>query len=72
MMTTLGSPSSPLSVRIRNQLCMWSEALPDIRTVSEFVPGYEASGWSALPTLCATNLMVSDPLIYAKLTMAPP
>jgi hypothetical protein len=23
-----------------------SDALPDIPTVSEFVPGYEATGWS--------------------------
>jgi tripartite-type tricarboxylate transporter receptor subunit TctC len=56
-----------------------SEALPDIPTVNEFVPGYEASGWFGLgspkstPTEVIdklnreTNTALADPKIKAQL-----
>jgi tripartite-type tricarboxylate transporter receptor subunit TctC len=56
-----------------------SEALPDIPTVAEFVPGYEASGWSGLGAPKATpaeivdklnkeiNAALADPKIKARL-----
>src|SRR5262249_17260317 len=56
-----------------------SEALPDVPTVDEFVPGYEASGWSALGAPKATpaeiveklnkeiNAALADPKIKARL-----
>jgi tripartite-type tricarboxylate transporter receptor subunit TctC len=55
-----------------------SEALPDIPTVSEFVPGYEASGWTGLcvprntpiefiETLNkAINAGLADPMVKAR------
>jgi tripartite-type tricarboxylate transporter receptor subunit TctC len=57
-----------------------SEALPDIPTVSEFVPGYEASGWSGVGSPKSTptevidklnreiNTALADPKIKARLT----
>ena len=57
-----------------------SELLPDLATVSEFVPGYEASGWFGLgaakgtPLEIAdrlnkeTNAWLADPKIRARLT----
>jgi tripartite-type tricarboxylate transporter receptor subunit TctC len=39
-----------------------SEALPDIPTVSEFVPGYEASGWSGFGSPKSTPTEVIDKL----------
>jgi tripartite-type tricarboxylate transporter receptor subunit TctC len=39
-----------------------SEALPDIPTVSEFVPGYEASGWSGVGSPKSTPTEVIDKL----------
>jgi tripartite-type tricarboxylate transporter receptor subunit TctC len=56
-----------------------SEALPDVPTVDEFVPGYEASGWSGLGAPKATpaeiveklneeiNAGLADPKIKARL-----
>jgi tripartite-type tricarboxylate transporter receptor subunit TctC len=56
-----------------------SEALPDVPTVGEFVPGYEASGWNGLVTPKNTpveviqklnneiNAALADPGISAKL-----
>src|SRR5262245_30142815 len=56
-----------------------SEALPDVPTVDEFVPGYEASGWSGLGAPKATpveiveklnkeiNAALADPKIRARL-----
>src|SRR5262245_55651015 len=56
-----------------------SEALPDVPTVDEFVPGYEASGWSGLGARKATpaeiveklnkemNAALADPKIKARL-----
>jgi tripartite-type tricarboxylate transporter receptor subunit TctC len=56
-----------------------SEALPDITTVGEFVPGYEASGWSGLGAPKATpaeiveklnkeiNAALADPKIQTRL-----
>jgi tripartite-type tricarboxylate transporter receptor subunit TctC len=56
-----------------------SEALPDIPTVSEFVPGYEASGWSGFGSPKSTptevidklnreiNTALADPKIKARL-----
>jgi tripartite-type tricarboxylate transporter receptor subunit TctC len=56
-----------------------SEALPDVPTVGEFVPGYEASGWSGLGAPKATpaeivdklnkeiNAALADPKIKARL-----
>jgi tripartite-type tricarboxylate transporter receptor subunit TctC len=56
-----------------------SEALPDVPTVDEFVPGYEASGWSGLGAPKATpaeiveklnkeiNAALADPKIKARL-----
>jgi len=55
-----------------------SEALPDVPTVDEFVPGYEASGWSGLGAPKATpaeiveklnkevNAGLADPKIKAR------
>ena len=39
-----------------------SEALPDIPTVGEFVPGYEASGWSGIGSPKSTVTEVIDKL----------
>ena len=39
-----------------------SEALPDIPTVSEFVPGYEARGWSRVGSPKSTPTEVIDKL----------
>jgi tripartite-type tricarboxylate transporter receptor subunit TctC len=39
-----------------------SEALPDIPTVGEFVPGYEASGWSGFGSPKDTPTEVIDKL----------
>jgi tripartite-type tricarboxylate transporter receptor subunit TctC len=39
-----------------------SEALPDIPTVSEFVPGYEASGWYGFGSPKSTPTEVIDKL----------
>jgi tripartite-type tricarboxylate transporter receptor subunit TctC len=39
-----------------------SEGLPDIPTVSEFVPGYEASGWSGVGSPKSTPTEVIDKL----------
>jgi tripartite-type tricarboxylate transporter receptor subunit TctC len=39
-----------------------SEALPDIPTVGEFVPGYEASGWSGIGSPKSTPTEVIDRL----------
>jgi len=39
-----------------------SEALSDIATVSEFVPGYEASGWSGVGSPKSTPTEVIDKL----------
>jgi tripartite-type tricarboxylate transporter receptor subunit TctC len=39
-----------------------SEALPDIPTVGEFVPGYEASGWSGIGSPKNTPTEVIDKL----------
>jgi tripartite-type tricarboxylate transporter receptor subunit TctC len=39
-----------------------SEALPDIPTVGEFVPGYEASGWSGIGSPKSTPTEVIDKL----------
>ena len=39
-----------------------SEALPDIPTVGEFVPGYEASGWSGIGSPKSTLTEVIDKL----------
>jgi len=56
-----------------------SEALPDIPTVAEFVPGYEASTWSGVGAPKATpaeiveklnkeiNAALADPKIKARL-----
>jgi tripartite-type tricarboxylate transporter receptor subunit TctC len=56
-----------------------SEALPDVPTVSEFVPGYEASTWSGVGAPKATpaeiveklnkeiNAALADPKIKARL-----
>src|SRR5436305_2051441 len=56
-----------------------SEALPDVPTVSEFVPGYEASGWFGLGAPKSTpteivdklnneiNAALADPKMKAKL-----
>jgi tripartite-type tricarboxylate transporter receptor subunit TctC len=56
-----------------------SEALPDIPTVGEFVPGYEASGWSGIGSPintpsrivdklnAETNAGLADPKIKARL-----
>ena len=56
-----------------------SEALPDIPTVGEFVPGYEASAWSGVGAPKATpaeiveklnkeiNAGLADPKIKARL-----
>jgi len=56
-----------------------SEALPDISTVGEFVPGYEASGWSGIGSPkntpsqivdklnAETNAGLADPKIKARL-----
>jgi len=56
-----------------------SPALPDVPTVSETVPGYEASGWAALvapkgtpadaiaAVNAAVNAGLADPNIIAKL-----
>jgi tripartite-type tricarboxylate transporter receptor subunit TctC len=56
-----------------------SEVLPDVPTVDEFVPGYEASGWSGLGAPKATpaeiveklnkeiNAALADPKIKARL-----
>jgi tripartite-type tricarboxylate transporter receptor subunit TctC len=41
---------------------MRSEALPDIPTVGEFVPGYEASGWSGFGSPKSTPTEVIDKL----------
>jgi tripartite-type tricarboxylate transporter receptor subunit TctC len=58
---------------------MRSEALPNIPTVSEFVPGYEASGWQGVGAPKATppeiierlnkeiNAALADPKIRARL-----
>jgi tripartite-type tricarboxylate transporter receptor subunit TctC len=57
-----------------------SEALPDIATVGDFVPGYEASGWFgvAAPKSTPTEIIqrvnneivatLADPKIKARLT----
>jgi len=57
-----------------------AEALPDVPTVSEFVPGYEASGWNGVcapnntPTEIidklnqAINAGLADPKLKARLT----
>ena len=39
-----------------------SEALPDIPTVGEFVPGYEASGWSGIGSPKNTPSQIIDTL----------
>jgi len=39
-----------------------SEALPDVPTVDEFVPGYEASGWSGLGAPKATPAEIVEKL----------
>ena len=39
-----------------------SHALPDLPTVSEFVPGYEASGWSGVGSPKSTPTEVIDKL----------
>ena len=39
-----------------------SEALPDIPTIGEFVPGYEASGWSGIGSPKSTPTEVIDKL----------
>jgi tripartite-type tricarboxylate transporter receptor subunit TctC len=39
-----------------------SEALPDIPTVGEFVPGYEGSGWSGIGSPKNTPTEVIDKL----------
>jgi tripartite-type tricarboxylate transporter receptor subunit TctC len=39
-----------------------SPILPDIPTVSEFVPGYEASGWSGFGSPKSTPIEVIDKL----------
>jgi Tripartite tricarboxylate transporter family receptor len=39
-----------------------SEALPDIPTVGEFVPGYEASGWSGIGSLKNPPSQIIDKL----------
>jgi tripartite-type tricarboxylate transporter receptor subunit TctC len=39
-----------------------SEALPDIPTVGEFVPGYEASGWSGIGSPKNTPSQIVDKL----------
>jgi tripartite-type tricarboxylate transporter receptor subunit TctC len=39
-----------------------SEALPDVPTVSEFVPGYEASGWNGVGAPKATPAEIVDKL----------
>jgi tripartite-type tricarboxylate transporter receptor subunit TctC len=39
-----------------------SEALPDVPTVDEFVPGYEASGWSGLAAPKATPAEIVEKL----------
>jgi tripartite-type tricarboxylate transporter receptor subunit TctC len=56
-----------------------SEALPDVPTVDEFVPGYEASGWSGIGAPKGTpaeiveklnkeiNAALADPKIKARL-----
>jgi tripartite-type tricarboxylate transporter receptor subunit TctC len=38
------------------------EALPDIPTVGEFVPGYEASGWSGIGSPKNTPSQIIDKL----------
>ena len=57
-----------------------SEALPDVPTVGEFVPGYEASGWNgiAAPKNTPTQIIdrlnkeinagLADPKIKARIT----
>ena len=59
---------------------MRSDALPDVPTVGEFVPGYEASGWNGIVAPRNTpieivqklnteiNAGLADPGIRAKLT----
>jgi tripartite-type tricarboxylate transporter receptor subunit TctC len=56
-----------------------SEALPDIPTVAEFVPGYEASGWGGIGAPKETpaeiigklngqvNAALADPMMKARL-----
>ena len=56
-----------------------SEVLPDLPTVGEFVPGYEASGWSGIGSPKSTptevidklnreiNAALSDPRMQARL-----
>src|SRR5262249_58398425 len=39
-----------------------SEALPDVPTVSEFVPGYEASGWFGVGAPKSTPTEIIDKL----------
>jgi tripartite-type tricarboxylate transporter receptor subunit TctC len=39
-----------------------SDALPDVPTVGEFVPGYEASGWSGIGSPKSTPTKVIDKL----------
>ena len=39
-----------------------SEALPDVPTVGEFVPGYEASGWFGVGAPSATPVEIVDKL----------
>src|SRR5262249_58305353 len=39
-----------------------SDALPDIPTVAEFLPGYEASGWSGVGSPKSTPTEVIDKL----------
>jgi tripartite-type tricarboxylate transporter receptor subunit TctC len=41
---------------------MRSEALPDIPTVGEFVPGYEASGWTGIAAPKNTPIEIIDKL----------
>jgi tripartite-type tricarboxylate transporter receptor subunit TctC len=61
-----------------------SDALPDVPTVGEFVPGYEASNWFGLGAPKATpaeiveklnkeiNAALADPKMKARLVVARP
>jgi tripartite-type tricarboxylate transporter receptor subunit TctC len=49
-----------------------SEALPDIPTVGEFVPGYEASGWNGVGAPKHTPAEVIDKLNEINAGLADP